>query len=196
MIKRITLLLSVLITITGCGTMTPPDSYYNAQAARATAAGTAAAQPLLRITGGFQCAETGGENGACTIEVFDPRAHESIARIERGTTGADVAIKGLETIGGYVITRALREVGTKTYNVSNEGDGGLTFNNDTHTTELTSSSIDGTQAISGDTSGDVTGDTSGDHTSQQYADSYNVTDTATTNTSTDNSNQGNTEVAQ
>ena len=173
----------VTLFIHGCASLNPPDSYYHAQATRAAVQATIAAQPLLRITGAFSC-----QQGACTIEVYDPR--QQVAQIKQGKGASDVAIASMNAvagvakfgIGGYVATRVIREIGEKTYNVNNSGDGSLEFNNDTHETSVNGDTSTGpvTESVTTET---VTNETNSQSTS--------IADSGNSSTQSTESNESN-----
>lgn len=175
--KRLLIALFFALVVSGCSSLNPPDSYYSAQATRAAMAGAAAQQPLLKISGAYSCIGSG-----CLIEVYDPRSHERLAPIERGTTGADVAVEAIRGttdllkfgVGGLVVSRALREVGERNHSLTNSGAGTLSFENDKHATSIEQIDV-------GESMDTMTTSTA---TSTESGDSYRDTMTTSTETST------------
>lgn len=135
------LLILPLIVLTGCASMDPPKAFYDAQLARSISMIELAKQPMVTIT----C------TSGCSASVLDPRAMQNVGKIEEGTTTGKVVskvsgdIKSIAKVavpvmaGADLLESAIKNAGPKTFTA------GGNINNDTPSTTISNSSVDGTQ---------------------------------------------------
>ena len=171
--KTLLITLAVVLATPGCTSLNPNPEYYKAEASRVNAEAIIKARPMWAI----KC------TAGCEVQRFDTTM---TSKVEQGYGTAhlvrdvskNIVDLGKFGIGGLVVSRALREVGEKTYNINANGENSqVDFRKDTIESQVN-------DTTSGDSSNDTTITEDNDTTNTQDNDTTITEDNDTTTTTT------------